>query len=120
MAQPHVEKHEDYKWTEEVAPLRERFRKELLSLELLMKLNRATIHQDHISMSMHALEASELLRAVKNEHTGCALEKSIEASEGQKGDGKRKPPCPLWYGLQWLHYTMRKRCCAMFQNFMMT
>lgn len=96
MAQPQVEKHEDYKWTDEVYPLKERFRKELLALELLMKLNRATVHQDHILMAMHALEASELCRAVKLEHTGCALEKAIEMSEGQKSEGKRKSPCPLW------------------------
>jgi hypothetical protein len=63
---------------------------------------------------MFALEATELLRAVKSEHTGCALEREIEINEGLKGESKKKMPCPLWYGLQWLHYTMRKRCCAMF------
>jgi len=74
MAAPVQSKQEDYKWTPEVRPIRDRFDKELRVLELLMKQNRSTLHQDHIMMSIQTLETTELIREVNQVISdGCKL-----------------------------------------------
>lgn len=74
-------------------------------------------------MSIHSLETTELIREVNKEVSeGCLLEHSGESEvdrKTEKADSSRRRN-ELWQSLQMLHYQMRKRSFALFQNFMMT
>ena len=55
-----------YQWTEEFSLLKEKFMKEIEFLQLIFKHNKATLCQDHITMSVCALQTTEMKNQIKH------------------------------------------------------
>jgi hypothetical protein len=60
-------------------------------LELLMKQNRSTLHQDHIMMSIQTLETTELIREVNQVISdGCKLTLEGDVDNDRKTEKQDK------------------------------